>query len=136
MSARSTLSTFYLSFLVGGLGVLALHAIAGFGGHSDDGLFDHGIYEVLMSGASLTVLARGLLVRSQGGAWLAMGAGMLCWSLGDLYYILFLEGPHAVAGFSGADVLYLTFYPCLYIALVLAGQGAPARAAHRPVWTG
>jgi two-component system, cell cycle response regulator len=120
MSARSTPSTFALAFLVGGLGVLGLHTAVGLGGHSSEGLFGQGIYEVLMGGATITVLARGLLVGAQRGAWLTMGVGMLCWSLGDLYYILFLEGPHAAAGSpSPADVLYLTFYPCFYIALML-----------------
>jgi hypothetical protein len=120
MSARSTPSTLALAFLVGGLGVLGLHTAMGLGGHSNDGLFDQGIYEVLQGGATLTVLARGLLVPAQRGAWLTMGLGMLCWSLGDLYYILFLEGPHAAPnGVSPADVLYLAFYPCFYAALML-----------------
>jgi two-component system, cell cycle response regulator len=120
MRARSTSSTFALAFLVGGLGVLGLHTAVGLGGHFNDGLFDPGIYEVLMGGATLTVLARSLLVSAQRGAWLTMGLGMLCWTLGDLYYFLLLEGPRAAAGgVTPADVLYLAFYPCFYVALML-----------------
>ncbi len=120
MRARSMLPTMALALLVGGLGVLALHTAAGLGGHRSDSLVERGVYEVLMCGATLTVLVRGALVPAQRAAWLAMGAGMLCWSLGDLYYLLFLEGPHAAAGgVSPADALYLSFYPCFYVALVL-----------------
>ncbi len=74
-----------------------------------------------MGGAALAVLARGLLVRAQRAAWLTIGAGVACWCLGDLYYTLFLEGPGAAGGggLSPADVLYLSFYPCCYVALVL-----------------
>ncbi len=109
-----------LALLVGGLGVLALHNLAGFAGSSRQGLFDHTIYGVLMGGATLAVIARGLMVGAQRTAWLTIGAGLLCWCLGDLYYTLFVEGPRAVGGgVSPADALYLSFYPCCYIALVL-----------------
>ncbi len=131
--ARSTLPTLILALLAGGLGVLALHAIVGFGGPRGDGLFDHGIYELLMVGATLTVLARSIAVPAQRTAWLAMGAGMLCWSLGDLYWILLLEGPHEPAGVSPADGLYLAFYPCVYVALVLL-VGAHLRELRIGLW--
>ena len=118
---RPTPITFLLALLVGGVGVLALHTTFGLGGYRPEGLFNHGVYNVLMGGAALAVLARGLLVRAQRAAWLTMGAGALCWSLGDLYYTLFLEGPGTAGGggLSPADVLYLSFYPCCYVALVL-----------------
>jgi two-component system cell cycle response regulator len=109
-----------LALLVGGLGVLMLHNLARFGGSTSQGIYDHVIYGVLMSGATLTVIARGVVVKAQRGAWLTMGAGLLCWCLGDLYYTLFVEGPRAAGGsVSPADALYLAFYPCCYIALVL-----------------
>jgi two-component system cell cycle response regulator len=120
MRVRPTLSTFFLAFLLGGVGVLTLHTTLDFGGHRFDGLFDHGVYSVIMFGAALTVLTRGLVIPAQRPAWLAMGSGMLCWSLGDLYYLLFLEGPRAMeASASPADAFYLAFYPCVYAAIVL-----------------
>ena len=49
-----------------------------------------------------------------------MGAGLLFWSLGELYFTLFLEGPGAAgAGITPADGLYLAMYPCMYAALTL-----------------
>src|SRR5579863_5452225 len=117
---RPLAATTILALLVGGLGVLGLHTLTGLGGLARAGLFDRSVYGVLMGGATVTVLARGALVPAQRGAWLTMGAGLLRWSLGDLYYALFVEGPAASAGgVSPADALYLAFYPCCYAALVL-----------------
>jgi diguanylate cyclase (GGDEF)-like protein len=134
MRIRSTPSTLFLAFLVGGLGVLVLHTSLGFGGASLNGLFDQGIYNVLMFGAALAVLTRGALVRAQRAAWVTMGAGVLCWSLGELYYTLFLEGREAAAGgVSPADALYLAFFPCCYVALVLL-VGAHLRELRIGMW--
>jgi two-component system, cell cycle response regulator len=134
MRARPTPSTLSLAFLTGGLGVLLLHVTVGLGGRMPNGLFDDGIYNVLMFGAALTVLMRGVLVKAQRAAWLTMGAGVLCWSLGELYYSLFLSGRSAAAGsVSLADVFYLAFYPCCYVALVLL-VGAHLRELRIGMW--
>ena len=123
-----------LALLVGGLGVLALHTLAGMGGVARGGLFDHAVYGVLMGGSACTVLARGAVVRAQRSAWLTMGAGLLCWCLGELYYTLFVEGPDAAGGsISPADALYLVFYPCCYVALVLL-LGAHLRELRIGMW--
>jgi diguanylate cyclase (GGDEF)-like protein len=109
-----------LALLVGGVGVLALHNLAGLDGASREGLFDSATYGLLMGGATLTVIARGVVVRAQRAAWLTLGAGLACWCLGDLYYTLLVEGRGAAGGsVSPADALYLVFYPCCYVALVL-----------------
>jgi two-component system cell cycle response regulator len=120
MRTRPLPATVTLALLVGGLGVLMLHTLAGMGGVARGGLFDHAVYGVLMGASACTVLARGVVVRAQRGAWLTMGAGLACWCLGDLYYALFVEGSSAAGGsVSPADALYLVFYPCCYVALVL-----------------
>ncbi|HXA53295.1 MAG TPA: diguanylate cyclase [Solirubrobacteraceae bacterium] len=126
--------TLTLALLVGGLGVLALHTLAGMGAAARAGLFDHTIYGVLMAGATATVLARAASVRAQRGAWLAMGAGLFAWCLGDLYYALLVEGPGAAGGsVSPADALHLAFYPCCYVALVLL-LGAHLRELRIGMW--
>jgi two-component system cell cycle response regulator len=104
--------------------VFALHTLLGFGGAGGEGLFQDGIYNVLMLGSGLVVLARGAFVREERAAWLTMGAGLLSWGLGELYYSLLIEGTSAEAGgsVSGADVLYLTMYPCFYVALGLLAR--------------
>jgi two-component system cell cycle response regulator len=132
--ARTTRSILYLAFLLGGLGVLVLHTTVGLGGRGANGPIDDGVYMLLMFGAAFAVIARGVTVKAQRAAWLTMGAGVLCWSFGDLYYTLFLEGPRTMEGvISPADVLYLAFYPCCYAAIVLL-VGAHLRELRLSLW--
>ncbi len=134
MRTRPLPATATLALLVGGLGVLTLHTLTGMNGGSRGGLFDHAVYGVLMGASAGTVIARGVVVRAQRAAWLTMGAGLACWCLGDLYYALFVEGPGATGGsVSPADALYLVFYPCCYVALVLL-LGAHLRELRIGMW--
>jgi two-component system, cell cycle response regulator len=124
----------FLASLIGGLGVLVLHMTVGFGGPHTNGLFDDGVYNVLMFGAASAVIARGVTVKAQRAAWLAMGAGLLCWSLGELYFTLFVEGAGAAGGgVSPADGLFLAMYPCMYVALTLL-VGAHLRELRMSMW--
>ena len=82
----------FLASLLGGVGVLVLHLTVGLGGPQTNELFDDGVYNALMFGAAFAVIAREITVKAQRAAWLAMGAGLLCWCLGELYFTLFLEG--------------------------------------------
>jgi two-component system, cell cycle response regulator len=122
----------YLAVLVAGLVALALHTGAGIGGRSLDGLFEDGLYNVLMLGAALAVLARATFLERQRLAWLTIGVGVLSWSLGELYYSLFIEGTSAEATgtVSPADALFLAMYPCLYVGL---GQLAKERFKRLPI---
>jgi len=113
-------STLYLSALIGGLGLLVLHTTLDFGGRSLDGPINDGVYNALMMGSAAAVLARGVFVRGEDRlAWLMMGVGLLSWSVGELYYSLFIEGTSAEAGGSvtPADAFYLAMYPCFYVAV-------------------
>jgi two-component system cell cycle response regulator len=110
----------FLASLMGGVGVLTLHLTVGLGGPHTNDLFDDYVYNALMFGSAFAVIARGVMVKAQRAAWLAMGAGLLCWSLGELYFTLFLQGPGEAGGsVSPADGLYLAMYPCMYVALTL-----------------
>jgi two-component system, cell cycle response regulator len=134
MRVRTTPSTLFLAFLLGGLGVLVLHTTVGLGGHGADGLIDDGVYNVLMFGAAFAVIARGIAIKAQRAAWLTMGAGVLCWSAGELYFTLFVEGSGAAGGsVSPADAFFLAMYPCLYVALALL-LGAHLRELRVSVW--
>ena len=124
----------FLACLLGGLGVLVLHTTVGLGGSHTNELFDDGVYNALMFGAAFAVIARAVTVKAQRAAWLAMGAGLLCWSLGELYFTLFLEGPATTGGgVSPADGLYLAMYPCMYIALTLL-VGSHLRELRISMW--
>ena len=104
--------------------MFALHTTLGFGGAGGEDFFQDGLYNGLMLGASLVVLARAAKGGEDRVAWLAMGAGLLSWSLGELYYSLAIEGTSGEPGgsVSFADVLYLTMYPCFYVALGLLAR--------------
>jgi diguanylate cyclase (GGDEF)-like protein len=124
----------FLASLLGGLGVLVLHLTTGFGGPQTNQLFDDDVYNVLMFGAALAVIVRGITVKAQRAAWLAMGAGLMCWSLGELYFTLFVEGSgEASGGVSPADGLYLAMYPCMYVALMLL-VGSRLRELRISIW--
>jgi two-component system cell cycle response regulator len=121
---RPNTSTLFLACLIGGLGVLALHVTLNFGGSGLDRLFEDDIFNGLLFGSALAVLARGVLVAEQRAAWLTMGAGILCWSVGELYDVLYIEHTSAAAGgsVSIADAFNLSAYPCYYVALVLLAR--------------
>jgi two-component system, cell cycle response regulator len=134
MRARTKPSSLFLAFLLGGLGVLMLHMTLQLGGHRADGPIDDGVYDLLMFGAAFAVIARAITVKQQRAAWLAMGAGLLCWSLGELYFTLFVEGTAtAEAVVSPADGFYLAMYPCLYVALTLL-LGSHLRELRLSMW--
>jgi diguanylate cyclase (GGDEF)-like protein len=133
MPARTTPVMLFLASLLGGVGVLVLHLTTGLGGTHTNELFDDYVYNALMFGAAFAVIARGIAVKAQRAAWLAMGAGLLCWSLGELYFTLFLEGAGEASGITPADVLYLTMYPCMYVALTLL-VGAHLRELRMSMW--
>jgi two-component system cell cycle response regulator len=128
-------STLLLAALIGGLGVFVLHTTLDFGGGGLEGVFGDGIYNVLMLGSALVVLVRAITAGEQRAAWLAMGAGLLFWSLGELYYSLWIEGTSAEAGgsVSAADVLYLAMYPCFYVGVVLLAR-AHMRDGRMGMW--
>lgn len=84
-------------------------------------------YDAVVLGAALLVLARAALVPAERGAWLALGAGLLLWALGQTYYSVVLYYASPAPFPSPADLGFLAFYPASYIALVLLLR---ARVAH------
>ncbi len=77
------------------------------------------VYDAVVLGAALTVLWRAAAVKSERRAWLALGAGLLLWALGQTYYSVFLYYASPAPFPSPADILFLAFYPASYLALVL-----------------
>ena len=76
-------------------------------------------YDGVVLGAALIVLWRAAAVEAERGVWLALGAGMLLWGLGQTYYsaVLYYASPAPFP--SPADALFLAFYPASFLALVL-----------------
>ena len=78
-------------------------------------------------GAALLCLARAAWIRAERRAWVAIGVGLLLTSLGDLYWLLFLQGLESVPYPSAADVFWLSAYPPMGLGLwfLLARRGKP-----------
>jgi diguanylate cyclase (GGDEF)-like protein len=77
------------------------------------------VYHGTLVLASLTCLARALLVRDQRVAWIAFGLGLLFWTAGDVYWTLALSDLKRTPYPSGADAGYLSALPCFYVGIAL-----------------
>jgi two-component system, cell cycle response regulator len=104
-----------------GTGTAAYVAYAALGLHRNDSLaaiFDNWIYYGLLLGAAGACLARGMHGDHERRAWLALGIGVLSWTVGDLYWVAFLRDG-TVPFPSPADAFYLGFFPAAYASFVL-----------------
>jgi diguanylate cyclase (GGDEF)-like protein len=84
-----------------------------------EALFGTWIYCALMLGASASCLARALLVRRERAAWVLIGAGLLVWTGGEIYYEAAIAASGSVPIPSPADAGYLLFYPLTYAGLIV-----------------
>ncbi len=105
--------------LAAGIAAHAAHATLGFGGAAVDRFFDDWLLNGLITATSVACLMRGLRVRAERLAWLVLGAAMLCWSGGFIYWTMFIVRNPSPPYPSPADVLWLAYYPAAYVALVL-----------------
>ncbi len=114
------------------LGALAIafhlaHGQLGLGGHSLDNFVENWIYDAIVTGAAVSCLLRAALVRRERLVWLLLGAGLTFNAAGEIYYSFAwgLSGNPPIP--SVADLLYLLYYPCAYVGLVMLVR---ARVAH------
>jgi diguanylate cyclase (GGDEF)-like protein len=131
-SSKRSLSARKFVFLALGLltGLLLLYAAVIIWTLGDAQLQDavgRWVYDAVVLGAALLVLARAALIPAERGAWLALGAGLLLWALGQTYYSIVLYYASPAPFPSPADFGFLAFYPASYLALVLLLR---ARVAH------
>ncbi|MGH2974232.1 MAG: bifunctional diguanylate cyclase/phosphohydrolase [Solirubrobacterales bacterium] len=111
--------------LVGGLLALCLlvaftvRAVLGFGGHSTHVFFNTWIYNALMLTSAAACLLRAALVHRERLAWALLGAGLLLFAGGDIYFAAVLAEQATVPIPSPADGGYLAFYPLAYVALIV-----------------
>ena len=93
------------------------------------------VYISLLFGAALLCLTRGALVRTDRGAWVALGLGLVFNGCGDLYWVLFLQNLETIPYPSLADALWLSAYPPMGVGLwlLLARRAGPVDN-DRSVW--
>jgi hypothetical protein len=100
--------------LLRGAGALVLLAFAAFVFHAATGigggdLFGTWVYDGVMLGAAASCIARAVLVRRERAAWLLIGAGLLVWTGGEIYYEAALSISGSIPIPSPADAGYLLF---------------------------
>jgi diguanylate cyclase (GGDEF)-like protein len=106
--------------------VYLAHTAVGLGGRAANPFFNQGLYNAILLGSALVLLARALSVRRP--ALMFIGAALLVWALGDLYYTVFFSSLKNPPFPSFDDALYLSFYPLCYL-----GLGLLVRARFRRV---
>ena len=119
------------------LGVLlaacAVHAVAGFDAGPLAWLLEKWGYNVVLVGSGLACLARGVKVREERSAWLTMGVGVVGWALGNVYYTVVLWDLDPIPIPSVSDVLWLGYYPIVYVAVAMLLRARIARF-HASLW--
>jgi two-component system cell cycle response regulator len=105
-------------------GAILLVAFAAFVAHTGGALggktlFGTWVYCGVMLGAAASCLTRAALVRRERVAWALIGAGLLLWTGGEIYYEAALSVTGSVPTPSPADAGYLVFYPLTYAGLIV-----------------
>ncbi len=112
------------------LAVFSLHKLGGSGDVTSP-FFDDWLYLGLLGTAAVGCLARAVVAPAERLAWSLMGAAIVTWTLGDLYWTV--DFGQSMSTPSLADVLYLAFYPLAYASLLLLIRGQ-AGLASRDLW--
>src|SRR5215218_6227566 len=115
------------------LGACAVHAVASFEAGPLSWLLEKWGYNVVLVGSGALCLARGALVPAERAAWLTMGVGVVGWALGNVYYTAVLWDMDPIPIPSPSDVLWLVYYPIVYVAVALLLRARVARF-HAALW--
>lgn len=105
--------------LCGGTALVVLHDWLGVGGDGLDKIAGGSLYDAVVIAAGIACLLRARAVERERWAWLLIGAGILFWAAGEVYWTLFILDNPAPPYPSPADALYLAFYPLAYAGLAL-----------------
>ena len=104
--------------LVAFLAFLA-HTTIGYGDAGVADILNTWLYNGLLLVAAASCLLRALLIERERAGWALMGAGLVAYAAGEIYYAAALSGGGEVPIPSLADAGYLAFYPLAYASLLL-----------------
>jgi diguanylate cyclase (GGDEF)-like protein len=115
------------------LAACAVHAVIGFDAGPLAWLLEKWGYNVVLVGSGLLCLARGALVRQERAAWIVAGVGVVGWALGNVHYTVVLWDMDPIPIPSLSDVLWLVYYPIVYVAVALLLRARVSRF-HTALW--
>lgn len=119
--------------LFGGMTLVIAHDWLGIGGPGLDGAINGVVYDAVVVCAGLGCLLRAARGGPERGAWIAIGASILAWAAGEIWWTLYIEGNPGAPYPSPADLGYLAFYPLAALGLYLLVR-ARARELDRRLW--
>jgi two-component system cell cycle response regulator len=119
--------------LFGGTALVVLHDWVGIGGPGLDGAINGVAYDSVVLCAGLACFLRASRGGPERGAWLAIGASIIAWAGGEIWWTLYIEGKPDAPYPSPADLGYLAFYPLAVLGLYLLVR-ARARELDRRLW--
>jgi two-component system cell cycle response regulator len=121
------------AILFGGAALVILHDWVGIGGPGLDTAVNGVIYDSVVVCAGLACLVRARRGGPERAAWIAIGASILAWAAGEIWWTLYIEGNPDAPYPSPADIGYLAFYPLAILGLYLLVR-ARAGELDRRLW--
>ena len=115
------------------LAICAFHAVVRFDAGPFAWLIEKWGYNVVLVASGLVCLARGAVVRAERTAWLVMSVGVVGWALGNVYYTVVLWDQDPIPVPSPSDVLWIVYYPIVYVAVAMLLRARIARF-HASLW--
>lgn len=86
-------------------------------------VLENWLYNLVLISAAASCLLRAALHRRERLAWALLGAALLSWTAGEIYYEIALEGTGSIPTPSPADAVYLLFYPVAFAGLIELKRG-------------
>jgi hypothetical protein len=95
-------------------------------------LFQDWVHDVVLACAAALCLRRAFVRPDASAAWMAIGVGLACWTVGSVLWSALYGGDLHPPDPSAADVGWLLWYPCTaYGVWLLVEPQAPAFELHR-----
>ncbi|MEA2157624.1 MAG: hypothetical protein QOD66_4 [Solirubrobacteraceae bacterium] len=92
-------------------------------------IFGRAAYEVVLQIAGLLCMLRGIAHPKERAAWVMIGLGCMVWGAGDSYYQLALADLKNIPALSLADGGWLSFYPLVFIGVMMLFRARSGRAS-------
>ena len=116
---KSALRAALGALLFGGAALLIAHDWLGLGGERFDSAVNGPLYVAVVTAAGLACVLKGRECAPERSAWYALGAAILVWAAGEVYWTAAIENDATPPVPSPADAGYLLFYPLAVLGVAL-----------------